>query len=360
MSGGTSAMAAPVRTEVQAAPAREFLRTEDFEGWRLFGGAGLGFNAVRSRDYEKAPMGPQYNLSALMGYQAPSWVLDLGASWFYSALEGRNSGGLPIDIRTYGATIDLSPRYRVTRRFQLGPVLNAAFGTDTQLGPSVGKELGAFYVGLRAAYEFQVDRFPVRLWQQATTDASIRGREALIAMVGIQVGFPLSVAPDKTTVNSAEPYGRVLPMSGIQKRLRLVLDPQKVFFSTDSSQLKPGVKTVLADVGNYLATHPDQWSAIDVSGHADQRGRYKYNLKLSRARAGSVARAISQGGLAAAKTNIEAHSFTKPIDAANTPQAWAKNRRVELIIKNVADAAPLIAILKPLLHQKPGDERMKK
>jgi hypothetical protein len=38
----------------------------------------------------------------------------------------------------------------------------------------------------------------------------------------------------------------------------------------------------------------------------------------------------------------------KPVDPANSQKAWAKNRRVEVLFKNVEDPEALIAMLEPL------------
>ena len=67
-----------------------------------------------------------------------------------------------------------------------------------------------------------------------------------------------------------------------------------------------------------------------LEGHADERGSAEYNLALGQKRAEAVGKALLL--LGAQESQLEAVSFgdTRPVDAARTFEAWAKNRRAEI------------------------------
>jgi outer membrane protein OmpA-like peptidoglycan-associated protein len=98
-----------------------------------------------------------------------------------------------------------------------------------------------------------------------------------------------------------------------------------VNFATDSATLSSASLTAL-----------QKWSAcfagkrLQVTGHADARGSDEHNLALSESRAKAVAQQLEQAGLSADLIVLDAQGEAQPLDPANTPQAWAKNRRVEV------------------------------
>ena len=123
------------------------------------------------------------------------------------------------------------------------------------------------------------------------------------------------------------------------KELKIVLDPQKVFFNTSSAQLRPKVRDILGDIGSYLGKHPGDVREIEIAGHADRRGGYEYNLMLSRKRAGSVRDTLAEAGTPEDKMKVKGYSYLKPLDPAANPSAWAKNRRVEIVFRDVRNPA---------------------
>lgn len=70
---------------------------------------------------------------------------------------------------------------------------------------------------------------------------------------------------------------------------------------------------------------------ISVEGHTDSDGSNESNLKLSEARAKSVAEAIIKGGIDKSRLTTAGFGEEKPIADNSTEEGKAKNRRVELI-----------------------------
>ncbi|MBI3542734.1 MAG: hypothetical protein HY075_05600, partial [Deltaproteobacteria bacterium] len=237
-------------------------------GWRVFGSLGAGVATVRGHEFGDSPSGPQLELGAALSFQDYAWVLDLGAGWFRNTLSGSLADGRSIAIRTQGAALVLSPRFRVGPRWQLGPTAEIHFGIDTEYGPSVAPPVTSYLVGARGVYELANPAHPLRFWAQLATDVTVERRQAYVATAGVQLGIPLGhPAP------ASEPGVPPTRLSGVQKSahtLRIALDPQKVFFATNSARLRPNVRRTLREVGDYLASHPAGWERLAIDGHADR------------------------------------------------------------------------------------------
>jgi len=84
----------------------------------------------------------------------------------------------------------------------------------------------------------------------------------------------------------------------------------------------------LDQTGKYLQSIPHV--RISVSGHTDNVGSDRYNMKLSKKRAKAVKKYLVDRGIA--KDRFELHWFGKsdPINPENTVKAKAQNRRVEI------------------------------
>jgi outer membrane protein OmpA-like peptidoglycan-associated protein len=339
-SGSTSARARSVPSPTQ-------------DGWRVFGGVGLGYGAVSGQEFNTAPKGAQYLLNMDLGFQAPRWVGEGGIGWFYNRNAGQDVDGQRLTIRTRSALAEASLRYRVSERWQFGPVVGYAFGADTAQGATIGDPAGTFHLGARAVYELPWGRFPVRIWQQVTADTNVPERRFVIAMAGVQIGIPIKF-PKMELRQDAIVTSIHAPVRAEPKDVLVVLDPQRIFFKTNSAELRPEATTALAEAGELLRTGKIHVETIDVGGHADRRGRFEYNLKLSEKRARVVASALVADGSLLSRVKLKGYSYTRPIDPSRHPEAWAKNRRVEILFKNVSDAEELQARLKPLMTLEPA------
>ena len=79
---------------------------------------------------------------------------------------------------------------------------------------------------------------------------------------------------------------------------------------------------------------PDVNWVLRVDGHADRNpirtGRFASNWELSAARAIAVAQLLIQEGLPSNRVAATAFGDNQPLDPADTPEAYARNRRIEL------------------------------
>lgn len=104
-----------------------------------------------------------------------------------------------------------------------------------------------------------------------------------------------------------------------------------VYFDTDKDTLRPESDTTLNRVLAALKARPD-WRLI-IAGHTDMTGTETRNRELSRLRARSVARWLTDKGIAADRLEALGHGAAQPVADNATPQGRALNRRVEISLK---------------------------
>jgi chemotaxis protein MotB len=78
---------------------------------------------------------------------------------------------------------------------------------------------------------------------------------------------------------------------------------------------------------------PDVNWLLRVDGHADRQpttGRFASNWELSASRAITVVKLLVAEGIPANRLAATGFGDNQPLDPADTPEAYAKNRRIEL------------------------------
>ena len=107
--------------------------------------------------------------------------------------------------------------------------------------------------------------------------------------------------------------------------------PRLIQFDYDSFVIKPDYLAVVEAHGRFLKANPGRRIAIE--GHTDDRGGREYNLALGQKRAEAVRKALSLSG--ASDSQMEAVSFgkEKPANPASTEDAYAQNRRAEIVYR---------------------------
>ncbi|HMT43153.1 MAG TPA: OmpA family protein [Chakrabartia sp.] len=84
-----------------------------------------------------------------------------------------------------------------------------------------------------------------------------------------------------------------------------------------------------------------QGTSIEIAGHTDLTGGDAANMALSQSRADSVAKALVERGIPANRLVAKGYGESKPLEAAMTSAANAKNRRIEFHV--ATSAAPAAA-----------------
>lgn len=102
-----------------------------------------------------------------------------------------------------------------------------------------------------------------------------------------------------------------------------------VYFEFDSSEVRgTGVELVAAHA-RFLAAHPA--TRVRLEGHTDERGSREYNIGLGERRAQAVRRALMLQGALDGQISTVSYGEERPAAAGHDEDAWAKNRRVEIV-----------------------------
>ncbi|RFA31344.1 peptidoglycan-associated lipoprotein [Alkalilimnicola ehrlichii] len=105
-----------------------------------------------------------------------------------------------------------------------------------------------------------------------------------------------------------------------------------VYFAFDSSELSSDDIALLEAHARHLANNPDL--RVVVEGHTDERGSKEYNLALGERRANAAVRILTLNGVG--QNQVESVSFgeEEPVALGSNEEAWAQNRRAELVYSN--------------------------
>jgi peptidoglycan-associated lipoprotein len=72
---------------------------------------------------------------------------------------------------------------------------------------------------------------------------------------------------------------------------------------------------------------------IRLEGHTDERGSREYNIGLGERRALSVRRYLLLQGVSSDQLTTVSYGEERPAVLGSNEQAWAQNRRVELVYR---------------------------
>jgi peptidoglycan-associated lipoprotein len=108
-----------------------------------------------------------------------------------------------------------------------------------------------------------------------------------------------------------------------------LLSKRVVYFDFDRADIRADSQTVVAAHAAYLAKNPAQ--KVRLEGHADERGSREYNIGLGERRGQAVRRALLLQGVAEAQLSTVSYGEERPAVAGSDEQAYALNRRVEIV-----------------------------
>jgi peptidoglycan-associated lipoprotein len=104
---------------------------------------------------------------------------------------------------------------------------------------------------------------------------------------------------------------------------------QRIQFDFNMSSITGSAQTVLDENAKCLKQKPDL--KITIEGHADERGTTEYNLALGERRADAARKYLQKLGIDAARLKVVSYGEERPLDPAETEDAWSKNRRAEFV-----------------------------
>ncbi|MCA3361356.1 MAG: peptidoglycan -binding protein [Roseomonas sp.] len=174
-------------------------------------------------------------------------------------------------------------------------------------------------------------------------EAEGRDRNAQIALLGQRLNAALAARVEELQRYRSDFFGRLRDVLGERPEVRIVGDrfifQGEVLFAPASAELSEAglrqvraLATVLAEVTPLIPT--DVAWVLRVDGHADRNpirsARFASNWELAAARAIAVAQMLIAEGLPPNRVAATSFGDAQPIDSGDSPQALARNRRIEL------------------------------
>ncbi|SMF01168.1 chemotaxis protein MotB [Alteromonadaceae bacterium Bs31] len=141
-------------------------------------------------------------------------------------------------------------------------------------------------------------------------------------------------------------------------RLIIIRIREKGSFISGSAEMSPSYKDVMREVRSVLALKKGK---IEVQGHTDdipiKTSRFRSNWELSSSRAVSVAHELMLGGdISERRFEVAGFSNTVPLAPNDSAENRARNRRVEILVKQGLEDELAEEDLKLLKDDKEGED----
>jgi outer membrane protein OmpA-like peptidoglycan-associated protein len=132
----------------------------------------------------------------------------------------------------------------------------------------------------------------------------------------------------KTNPTFKKPVDSPVETPSTKKEETFILD--EVLFDLNSYRLNEQHTAGLDSLIEIL--NQNKSIIVRISGHTDNRGNERYNLKLSRDRAEAVAIYLIDHAVAEDRITFEGYGSTRPLVSNETEEGKRKNRRVEIVM----------------------------
>ncbi|MCB8994854.1 MAG: OmpA family protein [Bacteroidales bacterium] len=122
-----------------------------------------------------------------------------------------------------------------------------------------------------------------------------------------------------------EPYIHDFHLEKVEVGTKVVLE--NIYFETNKATLTAASYPQLNQVVTFLQNN--ETIHLEISGHTDNVGSLKANMKLSEDRAKAVVDYFIANGIDKSRLEAKGYAFNQPIAPNDTPEGREKNRRVE-------------------------------
>jgi outer membrane protein OmpA-like peptidoglycan-associated protein len=138
--------------------------------------------------------------------------------------------------------------------------------------------------------------------------------------------------PTVAAAPSAEEQQEEEPRAPLPLYQELRLHPTgPIEFEWESATFRKESLPVLDDLAKQLNDHLDI-KILVIEVHSDERGSGNYNVNLTTSRANALRNALIGRGIRPRRLIAKGYGEWCPLDITHTPAAWAKNRRIELLV----------------------------
>ncbi|MCO6418250.1 peptidoglycan -binding protein [Siccirubricoccus sp. KC 17139] len=174
-------------------------------------------------------------------------------------------------------------------------------------------------------------------------EAAGRDKDAQIASLGTRLNAALAARVEELQRYRSDFFGRLRDVLGDRPEVRIVGDrfvfQSEVLFPPASAELSSSGQQQIREIARVLQEiaariPPDVNWLLRVDGHADRlpirSARFASNWELSAARAIAVSQLLMAEGLPPNRVAATAFGDNQPLDPGDSPEALARNRRIEL------------------------------
>jgi chemotaxis protein MotB len=269
------------------------------------------------------------------------------------SLERSNSQDMEDSLANLQASLSAA----VSEKTRLEQLLSRGAGADQQANARIGTLTGELdqqrQLSQRAMSQVELLnqqisalRKQIGALEQALDVSEVRDRESntKIADLGRRLNVALAQRVQELNRYRSDFFGRLREILSDRENIRIVGDrfvfQSEVLFPVGSEVINAAgqeeMKKLAGAIIELQKEIPPEISwVLRVDGHTDNvplsgTGRYRDNWELSSARATSVVKFLIANGVPANHLVAAGFGEFQPLDAADTPEARDKNRRIEL------------------------------
>lgn len=177
--------------------------------------------------------------------------------------------------------------------------------------------------------------------------AQAKAKDVRIEELGKQLNLALANKVNELQRYRSDFFGRLREVLGNRDDIQVVGDrfvvPSELLFASGTDELTSAAGRQLDRLASTLKEVTAQIPAeidwvLRIDGHTDKRpirtARFPSNWELSTARAIAIVKHLSEAGIAPARLAANGFGEHRPLDDADTEQAYAINRRIEIQLTN--------------------------
>ncbi len=227
---------------------------------------------------------------------------------------------------------------RATTEAERNRAVTAQFAEEKRLGDSARAQM--------ALLNQQIEQLRLQMAGVAraleASEAAAKDKDTQIANLGSRLNAALAAKVEELQRYRSDFFGRLREVLANRPGITVVGDrfvfQSEVLFPVGSADLTLAGLDQMRELAGTLKTiaaqiPPDVNWLLRVDGHADRQpttGRFVSNWELSSNRAITVVKLLAAEGIPANRLAATGFGENQPLDSADTPEAYAKNRRIEL------------------------------
>ena len=161
-------------------------------------------------------------------------------------------------------------------------------------------------------------------WRYVQQDKETQDK---VKVLGIQSEEPMPEGTELKTVDLSSEEEQSAQKA--KQEMAIEFEPV-VYFDYDQNALSDEAIQTVRYYAQILLDEP--MKRVKLLGHTDERGTPEYNLALGERRAKAVQEAMMTFGVEPDRIEVISYGEEKPAVEGHDEAAWAKNRRVEIVI----------------------------